>query len=161
MRIAMTVNGGAVELDVPPFKRLLDVLREDLDLTGTKEGCGEGECGACTVLLDGEPLCACLVPAARCDGGEVVTVEGIMGSRDPDAMHPLQASMARLGASQCGICIPGMVVMGAHFVDAARREGRVPTEEEVRSAIAGNICRCTGYVKIVDAVLDAVQGGEV
>ncbi len=160
MRIAMTVNGRPVELDVLPFKRLLDVLREDLGLTGTKEGCGEGECGACTTLVDGEPLCACLVPVARCDGGEVVTVEGVMGAGGQGDMHPLQASMSRLGASQCGICIPGMVVMGAHFVDAARREGRIPTEAEVRTAIAGNICRCTGYVKIVDAVLDAVRGGE-
>ena len=147
------VNGEPVELDVPGMRRLLDVLREDLALTGTKEGCGEGECGACTVLLDGKAVDSCLVPVCQAEGGSVATVEGLAHSqRDLD---PLQAAFLETGGAQCGICTPGMLMAARAYLDA----GGGPDEDAIRDAIAGNLCRCTGYTKIVDAIALAAGGG--
>jgi carbon-monoxide dehydrogenase small subunit len=129
------------------MKRLLDVLREDCSLPGTKEGCGEGECGACSVLLDGRTVCSCLVPAVQADGAKVVTVEGLArGSR----LSALQSAFLDLGGAQCGICTPGMLITSMELLRHTR--GRVPSEDQVREALAGNLCRCTGYEKILDAV---------
>lgn len=150
-----TVNGDAVELDVPGMRRLLDALREDLALTGTKEGCGEGECGACTVLLDGAPVDACLVPICQVEGSDVRTVEGL-GSRQSSAvLDTLQMAFLETGAAQCGICTPGMLMAARAYLDA---DGG-PDEGAIRESIAGNLCRCTGYTKIVEAIaLAAVRG---
>jgi carbon-monoxide dehydrogenase small subunit len=128
--------------------RLLDVLRVGLGLTGTKEGCGEGECGACTVILDGELACACLVPACQAAGAAVTTIEGVAFA---ERLHPLQAHFAADGGAQCGICTPGMIVAARHCLD----RNRSPTRTQVREAVAGNLCRCTGYQRIVDAVVAA------
>jgi carbon-monoxide dehydrogenase small subunit len=136
------LNGQEVEVEAHPLKRLLDVLREECGLTGTKEGCGEGECGACTVLLEGAPVVSCLVPFAQARGAEVVTIEGLGGD------HPLQRAFAELGGAQCGICTPGMIL-------AAAALGPNPTLEEVRVGLAGNLCRCTGYEAIYRAVTQA------
>lgn len=140
----VTVNGTLHELRAHPLARLLDVLREELGLTGTKEGCGEGECGACTVLVDGEPVCACLVPLAQVEGAEVLTIEGLNGG------HPLQRALAELGGAQCGICTPGMVM-------AALALGPSPTLEAIREGLAGNLCRCTGYEAIYRAIQAAAS----
>ena len=137
--VAFTLNGGAVEVDAHPMTRLLDVLREDLGLTGTKEGCGEGECGACTVLLDGDPVCSCLVPLAQVRGREVRTIEGLGGD------HPLQRAFVEEGGVQCGACTPGMIM-------AALALPPNPTLKQVRTGLAGNLCRCTGYEAIYRAV---------
>ncbi|MEO7866693.1 MAG: (2Fe-2S)-binding protein [Candidatus Eisenbacteria bacterium] len=145
--VKMTVNGKAHRVNTPPMKRLLDVLREDLRLTGTKEGCGEGECGACTVLLDGRTVNSCLVPAIHADGAKVVTVEGLAKG---STLTRLQTAFVEMGGAQCGICTPGMLVSAAALIKAAK--GRVPSDPEVREALAGNLCRCTGYQRIVDAV---------
>ncbi|HVP15574.1 MAG TPA: (2Fe-2S)-binding protein [Terriglobales bacterium] len=150
--LSFTVNGRRRRVRVPPMKRLLDVLREDCGLTGTKEGCGEGECGACTVLLDGEPVCSCLVPAAQVEGARILTVEGL--ARGP-ALSVLQRAFVEGGGTQCGLCTPGILVT-AHAL-LRRTPGRVPREDEVRTALAGNLCRCTGYQKIVDAVRGAAR----
>mgnify|MGYP003591859528 CR=1 FL=1 len=148
MSVTLTVNGSLLTLEAPPAARLLDVLRERLGLTGTKEGCGEGECGACTVLLDGVPVNSCLVALGQCAGREVTTVEGL-----GDAAHltPLQEAMVTEGGAQCGICTPGMLLSA----EALLRERPRPTEGEIREAIAGNVCRCTGYQRIVNAVTEA------
>jgi aerobic carbon-monoxide dehydrogenase small subunit len=145
-----TVNGVVTDVDVPGMRRLLDVLREDLALTGTKEGCGEGECGACTVLLDGAPVDACLVPICQVDGAEVRTVEGlgVGGSNVPAGLDALQTAFLEAGGAQCGICTPGMLMSARAYLDA----GGGPDEEAIRDAIAGNLCRCTGYTKIIDAI---------
>jgi len=148
-----TVNGRATRTRVPPMKRLLDVLREDLGLTGAKEGCGEGECGACSVLLDGRVVNSCLVPAVQCDGRRVTTVEGLGRKR---GLGRLQRAFVEHGAAQCGICTPGMLI-AAHAL-LARQAGKLPTDPAVREALAGNLCRCTGYQKIVDAVRAAARG---
>lgn len=136
------LNGQEVEVEAHPLKRLLDVLREECGLTGTKEGCGEGECGACTVLLDGAPVVSCLVPFAQAREAEVVTIEGLGGD------HPLQRAFVELGGAQCGICTPGMIL-------AAAALGPNPSLEEVRVGLAGNLCRCTGYEAIYRAVTQA------
>jgi carbon-monoxide dehydrogenase small subunit len=139
------VNGDPVELEVPGMRRLLDALREDLALTGTKEGCGEGECGACSVLVDGAVVDACLVPVCQVDGTSVRTVEGL-GSED--ALNDLQAAFLETGGAQCGICTPGMLMAAEAFLAAGG-----PTDDHaIREAIAGNLCRCTGYTKIVEAI---------
>ena len=150
-----TVNDQPIELAVPGIRRLLDVLREDLGLTGTKEGCGEGECGACTVLLDGEVVDSCLVPISQVDGHAVRTVEGLAARRPaadrpatPDDLNPLQRAFLETGGAQCGICTPGMLMAGEAFLTA----GLPPTDEAIRTAIAGNLCRCTGYTKIIEAI---------
>ena len=140
MRI--TLNGAVRRIDVHPLKRLLDVLREDCGLTGTKEGCGEGECGACTVLVDGAPVNSCLVPFAHTDGARITTIEGLGGR------HPLQRAFVEHNGAQCGICTPGMIM-------AAVALARNATLDEVRVGLAGNLCRCTGYSAIYRAVLDS------
>lgn len=144
------LNGAPQRVTVPPMKRLLDVLREDCGLTGTKEGCGEGECGACTVLVDGLAVNSCLVPAAHAEGAKVVTVEGLAVR---GRLSPLQQAFVDHGAAQCGMCTPGMLVTATAFLSASR--GRVPSPDEVREGLAGTLCRCTGYQKIVDAVREA------
>lgn len=146
--ITFVVNGQPVTVHVSPMSRLLDVLREDLRLTGSKEGCGEGECGACTVMIDGEIVNSCLVPVCQVEGANVTTVEGIATA---DTLHPVQAALIAHGGTQCGICTPGFVVAAA----ALLAEKPHPTRDEVREAIAGNLCRCTGYQRIIDAVVGA------
>ena len=144
-----TLNGEPREVAVPGMRRLLDVLREDLGLTGTKEGCGEGECGACTVLLDDEVVDACLVPICQADGRDVRTVEGLADtSHGAPVLSALQSAFLHAGGAQCGICTPGMLMSAQAFLDA----GAEPTEHAIREAIAGNLCRCTGYTKIVEAI---------
>ena len=145
------VNGAATEVDVHGMRRLLDVLREDLALTGTKEGCGEGECGACTVLLDGAPVDSCLVPVCQVDGTDVRTVEGLAGPGP--SLDALQMAFLETGGAQCGICTPGMLLSARAYLDA----GGGPDEEAIRDAIAGNLCRCTGYTKIIDAIALAAR----
>jgi carbon-monoxide dehydrogenase small subunit len=147
-----TVNGDAVEVEAAGTRRLLDVLREDLALTGTKEGCGEGECGACSVLLDGAVVDACLVPVSQAQGTRVVTVEGL---GDDGSLSELQRAFLETGGAQCGICTPGMLMAGAAFLAS----GTPPTDEAIREAIAGNLCRCTGYTKIIDAIALAASRG--
>jgi carbon-monoxide dehydrogenase small subunit len=144
------VNGDPVEVDVPGMRRLLDVLREDLALTGTKEGCGEGECGACSVLLDGAVVDACLVPICQVEGTSVRTVEGL---GDEQALNDLQAAFLETGGAQCGICTPGMLMAGEAFLAV----GGAVTDASIREAIAGNLCRCTGYTKIVEAIALAAE----
>jgi len=146
--VQITINGVSREVAVPANRTLLDLLRDDLDLTGTKLGCGEGDCGACTVLLDGEPVNACLVLAAEAEGREVTTIEGLANG---SLLHPVQQAFVDVGAVQCGYCTPGMVLVAAALVG----RNPSPTESDVRHAISGNFCRCTGYQKIVEAVLTA------
>jgi carbon-monoxide dehydrogenase small subunit len=140
--IRFNVNGEARSVKVPPMKRLLDVLREDCVLTGTKEGCGEGECGACTVLVDGVPVNSCLVPAVHVEGTRVTTIEGLNGR------HPLQRAFVEHGGAQCGICTPGMIM-------AAVALGRKPSMDAMRVGLAGNLCRCTGYSAIYRSIRSA------
>jgi len=145
INIQFTVNGQNVSVEVPPNKRLLDVLREDLGLTGTKEGCDVGECGACTVVMNGEAVHSCLVLAPQADGAEIITVEGLA---EGETLHPLQKNFLEHGAVQCGFCIPGMLMSSY----ALLKENPNPDEEEIKEAIAGNLCRCTGYKQIIKAV---------
>ncbi|MCL6611988.1 MAG: (2Fe-2S)-binding protein [Peptococcaceae bacterium] len=144
-RFRATVNGRPVDLPVDPRRRLLDVLREDLGLTGTKEGCGEGECGACTVLLDGRPVNACLVLAPEAAGCDITTIEGVAVE---GRLHPIQEAFLEAGAVQCGYCTPGMILAAKALLDKDPR----PTDQAIKTAVSGNLCRCTGYVKIVKAV---------
>ena len=144
------VNGDPVEVEVPGMRRLLDVLREDLALTGTKEGCGEGECGACSVLLDGAVVDSCLVPICQVDGTSVRTVEGLGA---PDRLNDLQAAFLETGGAQCGICTPGMLIAAEAYLAAPR----ATSDDAIREAIAGNLCRCTGYTKIVEAIALAAE----
>jgi carbon-monoxide dehydrogenase small subunit len=148
MTYRLMVNGEEVALDVPGMRRLLDALREDLGLTGTKEGCGEGECGACSVLVDGEVVDSCLVPVCQVDGATVLTVEGLAPAGSLDR---LQQAFLETGGAQCGICTPGMLIAARAFLD----HGGEPVDEDIREAIAGNLCRCTGYTKIIDAIATA------
>ena len=148
----LVVNGEERSFTAWPLKRLLDVLREDLGLTGAKEGCGEGECGACSVLVDGELVNSCLVAVCQVEGSEIRTVEGLSGS---GGLTALQKNFVQCGGAQCGICTPGMLLAAQRFLD----EGKPATNEAVREAIAGNLCRCTGYTKIVEAIQrTAAQG---
>ena len=140
-----TLNGAPVTVGAPPMTRLLDVLREDCGLTGTKEGCGEGECGACTVLLDGRPVSSCLVLAGSVRERSIVTVRGL---EQHGELHPLQHAFLRHGAVQCGFCTPGMLLTALAFLE----RHPTPTREEIRGALEGNLCRCTGYAKIIDAI---------
>ena len=148
MKIHVTVNGAAYDAEVDGATRLLDLLRETLHLTGTKEGCGEGECGACTILLDGRPVNSCLVLAAQADGKEIVTVEGLARREE---LHPVQRAFVEKGAVQCGFCTPGFIMSTVALLSA----NPDPTDEEIRTALEGNLCRCTGYAKIVEAVRHA------
>ncbi|MFL5756786.1 MAG: (2Fe-2S)-binding protein [Chloroflexota bacterium] len=150
----LTVNGSPVEVAVPGSRRLLDVLREDLGLTGTKEGCGEGECGACSVLVDGLVVDSCLVPVAQVEGSDVLTVEGLAAGTGSDELSALQRAFLLTGGAQCGICTPGMLVAGQAYLDGGGR----PDDDAIREAIAGNLCRCTGYTKIVEAIAMAAAG---
>ncbi len=157
MKITLTVNGQKREVDVKPHTRLLDLLREDLGLTGTKEGCGKGECGACTVIMNNKVVASCLVLAPQADGAEIQTVEGLGGK---EKLHPIQQSFIETGAVQCGFCIPGMIMSSKKLLD----DNINPTKEEIKRGLSGNICRCTGYIKIIDAVEEASRkmksGGE-
>lgn len=144
--IKLNVNGKEYEVEVEPYDRLADVLREKLGLTGTKKGCDYGGCGACTVLLNGKAIYSCMKPAIAAEGSKIETIEGL--SQD-GKLHPIQEALVRYGAVQCGFCTPGMVMAAKALLD----ENRSPSEGDVREAIAGSLCRCTGYVKIVEAVL--------
>jgi len=144
------VNGEETPVSFAPYKTLLEVLREDLDLTGTKHGCELGECGACTVLLDGKPVLSCLVLALECEGRPIETIEGL--ARGPE-LHPLQAAFADFGGSQCGYCTPGVIMTAKALLDGNLNV----TEEQVKQATAGNLCRCTGYLQITEAIMDAAR----
>ena len=149
VEVSLVLNGESRRFTVPPGRRLLDLLRDDAGLTGTKEGCGAGECGACTVLLDGKPVPSCMVMAASCDGHEVVSVEGLARGGE---LHPFQEAMVHEGGVQCGFCTPGIVVTGAAIVAAGVRD-----EAEQARLLAGNLCRCTGYRKIFAALAAASE----
>lgn len=149
-QLALKVNGKFYSLMVDPNRTLLEVLREDLSLTGAKEACDSGGCGACTVLIDGRPVYSCLVLAVDCEGKDILTIEGLASDGH---LHPIQEAFIHHGALQCGFCTSGMILSAKALLD----ENPKPTEEDVRKAIAGNLCRCTGYVKIVDAVLAAAE----
>jgi len=154
-KISFILNGSPVTIETDPLKRAVDVLREDLGLTGTKEGCGEGECGACSVLVEGVVKLSCLMTAGQLEGKKVVTIEGIAADGE---LHPVQRSFVELGAVQCGFCTPGMVIAAVGFLEV----NPAPTRDDIREAMSGNICRCTGYQKIIDAVEDAaakMRGG--
>ena len=150
MNITLEINGESRTLDVDPWKRLLDVLREDVKLTGTKEGCGEGECGACSVMIDGQIVNSCLVPVAQVEGASIQTIEGIANE---DRLHAVQKAFIECGGAQCGICTPGMVMAAVNLLD----KNPNPGESEIRNGLAGNLCRCTGYMKIFESVVRACQ----
>jgi carbon-monoxide dehydrogenase small subunit len=141
----MTVNGELVSVQVEADELLVDVLRDRLGLTGTKIGCNEGECGACTVIMGGQPVLACLIPALRAQGQAIITIEGLS---DGEGLHPLQQAFVEHGAVQCGYCIPGFILSAKALLDRNPH----PTRDEIKEAVAGNLCRCTGYVKIVEAI---------
>ncbi|MHB8889572.1 MAG: (2Fe-2S)-binding protein [Acidobacteriaceae bacterium] len=149
--VTFTVNGEAKTVDTHPISRLLDVLRNDLQLTGTKEGCGEGECGACSVLLNGELVNSCLVPVLQAQGATICTIEGLAQS---EQLHPVQQSFLHRGGAQCGICTPGMILASVHLL----QKHPEPTLEQVREGLAGNLCRCTGYQRIFEAVQKSLAG---
>ena len=153
MKLEMNVNGRPVSMDVSPLKRLLDILREDLGLTGSKEGCGEGECGACSVLMNGKLANSCLIPAAQCSGAEIVTVEGV--SATPRGKM-ISECFAETHAVQCGFCTPGMLMAA----EAVLSVNPAPDEETVREGLSGNLCRCTGYDMIIDGILLAAEKGK-
>ena len=159
VELAFTVNGEAVRLAVAPGATLLEVLREDLELTGSKYGCGEGECGACSVILDGQVVNSCLVLALECAGSRVLTIEGLSPTGQPSTsdvmgqLHPIQQAFVKHGAIQCGFCTPGMIIATYALLEA----NPTPTEDDVKRALEGNLCRCTGYRKIVDAVLSLAE----
>jgi carbon-monoxide dehydrogenase small subunit len=148
--VSFAVNGEPRTVEAYPMARLLDVLRQELHLTGTKEGCGEGECGACSVLIDGQLVNSCLVPVAQVEGSKITTIEGISG----DTLHAVQEAFVECGGAQCGICTPGMVLAAITLVE---RQAAQPTEDDIRNGLAGNLCRCTGYMRIFEAVLRACE----
>ena len=148
--IQSTINGDEIDVLIEPTQSLLDVLRDELHMTGTKEGCGTGDCGACSVTIDGILVCSCLVLGVEAGGKKIETIEGMA---DGDKLHPLQEKFIEHVALQCGICTPGLLIAAKHLLE----ENPDPTEEEVRYGLAGNLCRCTGYHKVVEAVLDAAQ----
>jgi carbon-monoxide dehydrogenase small subunit len=151
-KLSFTLNGDRVETEIEAHWTLLQLLRDHLELTGTKEGCGKGECGACTVILDGKAVNSCLYPAMELEGKEVLTIEGLAEAEGD--LHPIQKAFVEHGAVQCGFCTPGMVMSAKALLD----ENPKPSEEEVRTAIAGNFCRCTGYVQIIEAIMAASKG---
>ncbi len=148
--ITLTINGKEYEVAVPPNLTLLDLLRYELGLTGTKKGCDVGDCGACTVIMDGKPVNSCLVLAVQADGRDILTIEGV---ETEEGLHPIQQAFVEKGAVQCGFCTPGMILSAKSLLERNPR----PTEEEIRTALSGNLCRCTGYQKIVEAVKDASE----
>jgi carbon-monoxide dehydrogenase small subunit len=150
LQLQCTVNGHAQTLNAYPMERLLDVLREQLHLTGTKEGCGEGECGACSVFINGEIVNSCLVPAAQAEGAEIKTIEGVANG---EQLHAVQQAFIECGGAQCGICTPGMVLAAVNLLERNPN----PSEAEIRTGLAGNLCRCTGYMKIFESVVRACQ----
>jgi len=152
-QVRLTVNGKLYELSVKPWDTLIDVLRDHLGLTGTKEGCGLGECGACTVIMDGKAVNSCLVLAAEADGEQITTIEGLANG---DELHPIQAAFIEHGGLQCGFCTPGMIMSAKVLLD----ENPNPTEGEIRRGIAGNLCRCTGYTKIIESIASAAKNME-
>ena len=149
-QLSLTVNGESAEVTFAPYKTLLELLREDLGLTGTKHGCELGECGACAVLVDGEPQLSCLVLALECEGKSIETVEGLAVGAE---LHPLQAAFADLGAAQCGYCTPGLLMTAKALLEKEPR----PTRERIKEAISGNLCRCTGYQQIFEAIEEAAR----
>ncbi len=148
--LSFRVNGEPHSLNVYPMARLLDVLREELRLTGTKEGCGEGECGACSIMIDGTMVNSCLVPAAQADGTQIKTIEGVASDQQ---LHAVQQAFIDCGGAHCGICTPGMVMAAINLLD----ENPNPAASDIRNGLAGNLCRCTGYIKIFEAVVKACQ----
>jgi len=155
-RIQVAVNGKAYELMVPPWRTLLEVIREDLKLTGAKEGCGQGECGACTVMMGAKTVNSCLVLAVEADGQEITTIEGLS---EDSKLHPIQDAFVEHAGMQCGFCTPGMIMSAKELLD----RNPDPSEREIREGIAGNVCRCTGYTKIVESIgaaAKAMRGGE-
>jgi carbon-monoxide dehydrogenase small subunit len=151
--ISLKVNGKQYELALEPNTTLVDLLRYDLGLTGTKKGCGTGECGSCTVILNGKPVNSCLVLAMQANGAEILTIEGM---KPPQGLHRLQQAFVEKGAIQCGFCTPGMILSAASLLEKNPK----PTEQEIREALSGNLCRCTGYQKIVEAVQSVAKGDE-
>jgi carbon-monoxide dehydrogenase small subunit len=149
-QVKLTVNGTLHELSVKPWETLLDVIREHLGLTGTKVGCGLGECGACTVIMDGKAVNSCLVLAVEADGKQITTIEGLA---DGDKLHPIQEAFVQQGGLQCGFCTPGMIMSAKALLD----KNPHPSEEEIRRGIAGNLCRCTGYTKIIESISSAAR----
>ena len=155
-KIKFVLNGESHELAIKPWRTLLEVLREDLQLTGTKEGCGQGECGSCTVIMGGKPVNSCLVPAVEADEQEIITIEGLA---DGDNLHTIQEAFVTHAGMQCGFCTPGMIMSAKALLDDKPN----PSDEEIREGIAGNFCRCTGYTKIFDSIraaAEAMRGGE-
>jgi len=151
--VSFALNGESIEIEIEPHLTLLQVLREKLELTGTKEGCGMGECGACTVLLDGKTINSCIFPAVEAEGKSITTIEGVIDVQGN--LHPIQKAFVEYGAIQCGFCTPGMVLSAKALLD----EKPKPTEEEIRNGIAGNLCRCTGYLQIIQAIKAASGQG--
>jgi aerobic carbon-monoxide dehydrogenase small subunit len=149
-KISFILNGSPAFIETDPARRALDVLREDLSLTGTKEGCGQGECGGCSVIVDGVVKLSCLMTAAQLEGKDIVTIEGVAAGGE---LHPVQSAFVEYGAVQCGFCTPGMVISAVDLLE----RNPAPTREEIREALSGNLCRCTGYQKIVDAVEGAAK----
>jgi carbon-monoxide dehydrogenase small subunit len=150
VKIELTLNGAPISLEAEPGQSLLHVLRQDLGLKGVKEGCGMGECGACTVILNGEAVLSCLIPVGRVQGCSIMTIEGL---ETEEGLHPLQKAFVENGAVQCGFCTPGMILAAKAALD----ENPSPSEQEIREAISGNLCRCTGYGKIVEAIQSAAK----
>jgi aerobic-type carbon monoxide dehydrogenase small subunit (CoxS/CutS family) len=149
-KIKFTINGNACELEIKPWRTLLEVIREDLKLTGTKEGCGEGECGSCTVIMNGKTVNSCLVPAMEADSQEILTIEGLAHG---DRLHPIQEAFVEHSGTQCGFCAPGMIMSAKALLD----ENPDPSLIEIREGISGNLCRCTGYTKIFESITAAAQ----
>jgi aerobic-type carbon monoxide dehydrogenase small subunit (CoxS/CutS family) len=152
-KINLVVNGQSLELEVPVKKLLIDLIREDLGLTGTKVGCAEGECGACTVLVDGKAVCSCMLLAVEVDGSRIMTIEGLARG---GKLHPLQEAFIEHGAAQCGFCTPGMILSAKALLD----EKPHPDKDEIKAGLAGNFCRCTGYASILNAVCSVSEGSK-
>lgn len=148
--IQLIVNGELHQILVEPHQTLLDVIRDEISLTGTKKGCGSGDCGACTVLLNGKPVNSCLVLAVEADGSSIVTIEGLRRGQE---LHPIQEAFIKYGAIQCGFCSPGMIIAAKALLDTNPH----PTEEEIKLGISGNLCRCTGYIKIIEAIRNVAE----